>query len=155
MAIFESKYRAPLLYRNRHIATVVPSMYRKIAVTYERQRLELTDGDFLDLDWLGKDRDKLIVLTHGLEGNSQRHYITAIADKFYQQGWGVLAWNCRSCSGEMNRLPRLYSHIDAPDLAEVIKSLEEYSFDKIAIAGISMGGAITLNYMSKFQEHQQ
>jgi predicted alpha/beta-fold hydrolase len=151
MSVIKSKYRAPLLYRNRHIATIVPSMYRAIHVDYERDRLELEDGDFIDLDWLGKGRKKIIILSHGLEGNSQRHYITSIADHFYKKGWGVAAWNCRSCSGEMNRLPRLYSHIDAPDLAEVVDYIAATQRDQIAIAGISMGGAITLNYMSKLQ----
>ena len=125
-------------------------MYRKIALTYDRERLELSDGDFVDIDWLGKGRDKIIILSHGLEGNSQRHYITAMADSFYREGWGVAAWNCRSCSGEMNRLPRLYSHIDAPDLAEVVDYVRG-STSIIALAGISMGGAITLNYMAKLQ----
>jgi predicted alpha/beta-fold hydrolase len=127
-------------------------MYRKIEVSYERERLELADGDFIDIDWLGKGRDRVIVLSHGLEGNSQRHYITAVADYFYKQGWGVAAWNCRSCSGEMNRLPRLYSHIDAPDLADVVDSVVAGGCKQLALAGVSMGGAITLNYMAKYQD---
>jgi len=154
MAIIESQYRAPLLYRNRHLATIIPSIYRKVHVDYERERLSLSDDDFIDIDWLGKGRQEVIVLSHGLEGNSQRHYITAIADLFYRKGWGVAAWNCRSCSGEMNRLPRLYSHIDAPDLAAVIDFVIDQGCEKIALAGVSMGGAITLNYMSKLTNRQ-
>jgi predicted alpha/beta-fold hydrolase len=127
-------------------------MYRKIEISYERERLELPDGDFVDIDWLGRDRANIIVLSHGLEGNSQRHYITSIADYFFKRGWGVAAWNCRSCSGDMNRLPRLYSHIDAPDLAFVVEYIASLIKKNIAVAGVSMGGAITLNYMAKFQD---
>lgn len=127
-------------------------MYRKVPLAWDkRERLELKDGDFVDIDWLGGDRKQIVILSHGLEGNSDRHYITGIADYFYKEGWGVAAWNCRSCSGEMNRLPRLYSHIDAPDLAEVIDYIAP-KCQTLAIAGISMGGAITLNYMAKMPE---
>ena len=153
MAIIESKYTVPFFFRNKHLATILPSMYRKVEVTYVRERLELKDGDFVDVDWLGKGRDKVIVLTHGLEGSSQRHYITAIAKYFYERGWGVAAWNCRSCSGEMNRLPRLYSHIDAPDLAEVVDFVSGSECQKIALAGISMGGVITLNYLIEHKDN--
>ena len=138
MAIIKSKYKAPLLYRNVHVATVLPSMFREVRIDYVRERINLADSDFLDLDWVNKGNDKLIIITHGLEGNSNRHYATGTAKLFSEQGWDVVAWNCRSCSGEMNLLPRLYSHVDAPDLAEVIDHVlrtnrYRYIKDKIEI----------------------
>ena len=64
-------------------------------------------------------RRKLLVLTHGLEGNTARPYIQRPAQYFYQRGWDILAWNCRSCSGEMNRRLRLYFHGEIGDFTEV------------------------------------
>ncbi|WP_311195825.1 hypothetical protein [Antarcticibacterium sp. 1MA-6-2] len=75
-----------------------------------RYRLELKDGDFLDLDRSysekGKSRKILIVL-HGLEGNAKRPYVTGLAKHFTEKGWDVAAVNFRGCSGEMNRLSSL------------------------------------------------
>ena len=152
MAIIESKYKAPFLYRNAHIATVLPSMFREISVDYSRERITLADGDFLDLDWLSKDHDKVVIISHGLEGNSNRHYVAGTAKLFSEHGWDAIGWNCRSCSEEMNLLPRLYSHLDAPDLSEVIAHvLATKKYRQIALVGFSMGGAITLNYLTKLK----
>ena len=50
--LLESSYQPPLLLRNGHAHTVYPHLKRSVPdVTYERERLELNDGDFLDLDW--------------------------------------------------------------------------------------------------------
>jgi uncharacterized protein len=154
MAIIKSKYKAPFLYRNQHIATILPSIFRKVTVAYTRERIDTPDGDFLDIDWLAKGHDRAVILSHGLEGHSHRHYITATAKLFAAQGWDVIAWNCRSCSGEMNLKPRLYSHVDAPDLATVIDHvLEKHNYRRLALVGFSMGGAITLNYLTKMKVH--
>ena len=154
MSIIKSKYKAPFLFRNAHVATVLPSMFREVSADYVRERISLTDGDFLDLDWVNRGNDRIVIVSHGLEGNSYRHYVAGTAKLFSEQGWDAVGWNCRSCSGEMNLLPRLYSHVDAPDLSEVIDHvLATNRYKKIALVGFSMGGAIILNYVSKMKEH--
>ena len=154
MAIVNSKYKPPFLYCNGHVATVLPSMFREVPVDYSRERINLSDGDFLDLDWVNGGNDKIVIISHGLEGNSYRHYVTGTVKLFSEQGWDAVGWNCRSCSGEMNLLPRLYSHVDAPDLSEVIDHiLATNRYQKIALVGFSMGGAITLNYITKMKDH--
>jgi uncharacterized protein len=152
MAIIKSKYKAPFLFRNADVATILPSIFRRVEIGYTRERINTKDGDFLDLDWVTKENDKIVIISHGLEGNSHRHYVTGTAKMFSESGWDAVAWNCRSCSGEMNLLPRLYSHIDAPDLEEVIDHiLATKRYRKIALVGYSMGGAITLNYLTKMK----
>lgn len=154
MAIIKSKYKAPFFYRNGHIATILPSMFREVSSDYSRERINIADGDFLDLDWINGGNDKIVIISHGLEGSSQRHYVTGTANLFSEQGWDAVGWNCRSCSGEMNLLPRLYSHVDAPDLSEVIDHvLSSKRYKKVVLVGFSMGGAITLNYISKMPDH--
>ena len=73
---------------NGHLETIIPSLFHKAPiVNYERQRLELKDGDFIDLDWLLKNNhDRLLIITHGLEGNSERHYVRRTAKYFHDLG---------------------------------------------------------------------
>lgn len=147
MPVIQSLYPNPPLYLfNAHLETIVPSMFRKIGGTYERERLELTDGDFLDLDWMRGKSDKLVIVSHGLEGNSERHYSKGVAHYFRQRGWDALAWNCRGCSGEMNRLPRFYHHGATEDLAAVVDHAIQKKYSHIALVGVSMGGSLSLKY---------
>ena len=142
--------KRPWFLFNKHLETVVPSVFYKIGgVNYQRERLELPDGDFLDLDWLGSAQDKLIIITHGLEGNSERHYVRRPARLFVENGWCALAWNCRSCGGEMNRLPRFYHHGDTDDLATVVDHAVTKGFKTIVLMGLSMGGSMSLKYLGE------
>ena len=136
---------------NGHLQTIIPGVFRKVkAVNYQRERLELTDGDFLDLDWIKNGNKKVVLLSHGLEGSSDRQYIQGAAKLFSKKNWDVLAWNCRSCSGEMNRTSRLYHHGDIEDIGTVINhALANNEYQEMVMVGYSMGGAMTLNYLGK------
>jgi len=150
MPIINSSYHNPPFYLfNSHLETIVPSMFRKIKGTYERERLELPDGDFLDLDWMRGHQDKLVIISHGLEGNSERHYSKGVAHFFYQRRWDALAWNCRGCSGEMNRLPRFYHHGATEDIAAVIDHAIFKKYKQIVLVGFSMGGSMSLKYVGE------
>ena len=140
----------PVWQFNGHIQTIYPSLYRSIPVNYVRERLELPDGDFLDLDWSNNNSDSLVVVTHGLEGDSTRHYVTGMIRAFKTIGFDGLGWNSRSCSGELNRLPRFYHHGDAEDLRAVIEHAKNvHGYKKIFLVGFSMGGSLTLRYLGE------
>ncbi|HHH49767.1 MAG TPA: alpha/beta fold hydrolase [Saprospiraceae bacterium] len=155
--ITKTNYTKPPRFQfNGQIQTIWPAVFRKIkGVEYQRERLELEDGDFVDLDWLerscppsGLKSKRLVILTHGLEGNSGRHYILGAAKFFYQKGWDALAWNCRSCSGEMNRKLRMYNHGEIEDIGAVIHhAIETRQYEEIILLGYSMGGSISLKYL--------
>ncbi len=38
-----------------------------------RQRLELPDGDFLDIDWTALPGTRRVLVLHGLEGSLESH----------------------------------------------------------------------------------
>ncbi|MEM8895586.1 MAG: alpha/beta fold hydrolase, partial [Bacteroidota bacterium] len=149
--ISKSSYRKrPFYLINGHMETVVPSLFRKVkGVEYERERLELEDGDFLDLDWLKGGNERLLIVSHGLEGNSDRHYVKGTAKYFHERGWDVLAWNYRSCSGEMNRLPRMYHHGVTDDLEAVINHGLSQGYKEANLVGFSMGGSTTLKFLGE------
>jgi uncharacterized protein len=149
-------YHPPRWQFNAHIQTIYPSLFRKIPVPYQRERVELQDGDFLDLDWscVGKSHGKkLVIVTHGLEGDSTRHYVTGMVKKMNDNGYDGLGWNCRSCSGEMNRLPRFYHHGDIDDIRFVMNyAIEKYKYEEVIMVGFSMGGSMTLRLLGEKTE---
>lgn len=149
MPLVESNYQPPLFLFNTHVETIIPSLFRKVPGSYERERIELHDGDFLDLDWFSKSGDKLVIISHGLEGNSDRHYAKGMAAYFFTRGWDAVAWNCRGCSGESNRLPRFYHHGVSEDLAAVVDHAVAKNYNHIALVGFSMGGSMTLKYLGE------
>ncbi|MEO0066118.1 MAG: hypothetical protein RI983_1444 [Bacteroidota bacterium] len=148
-----ASFKPPLLQFNGHWQSIYPSLFRKVDFDYaKRERLELSDGDFLDLDWsvTKKKSDKLVIITHGLEGDSGRHYVRGMAKIFSANGYDALGWNCRSCSGEMNRLVRFYHHGDANDLRAVINhSIQQYGYKHIVLIGFSMGGSLTFRAIAE------
>jgi predicted alpha/beta-fold hydrolase len=115
--LLESTYQAPLLLRNGHTHTVYPALKRQVPeVAYVRERLELPDGDFLDLDWSRVGGAKLVMVCHGLEGSSQGAYVRGMVRAFNRRGWDAVALNFRGCSGEPNRLRRFYPSGSSDDL---------------------------------------
>lgn len=150
--IEQSTYtKPPKLLFNSHLETIYPSVFRKVErIQYTRERISTPDGDFLDIDWSKVGSEKLMIISHGLEGSSERHYAKGLAKLFNQAGYDVLAWNNRSCSGEMNLGPVLYHHGASYDLATVILYVEnKHNYDSYYLTGISMGGAQTLKYLGE------
>lgn len=157
MPIVSSSYNPPFLFKNGHYSTVYAGIFRKIDdFEQKRERLELEDGDFLDLDWSfsKKPSQKVVILIHGLEGNAQRAYISGAAKEFNTNGYDVCAINLRTCSGEMNRLFRSYHSGATEDLDAVIQYiLKNKNYPEIYIKGFSLGGNLTLKYLGEDRIH--
>ena len=102
----QSEYNSPsIIHRNRHVSTIYAALFKKFDVPgYTREKLELKDGDFINIDFIINDPKKAVILCHGLEGDSRRTYNNSCADYFHHKGFSVFAWNNRTCGGEMNRL---------------------------------------------------
>ncbi|TAD94972.1 MAG: alpha/beta fold hydrolase [Bacteroidetes bacterium] len=156
MPILKSNYRAPWYFLgNGDLQTILPSNFRKIeGIEYQRERIFTPDQDFLDLDWAKNGSDRLMIFSHGLEGNSSRHYAKGMIKIFKNAGYDGLAWNCRTCSGEMNWKPRFYHHGASDDLACVIDHvLAKNQYKKIVLVGASMGGNLVLKYLGEQKEN--
>jgi predicted alpha/beta-fold hydrolase len=141
----------PFFLFHRHLETLYPSKLRKVPpIDYTRERLELPDGDFLDLDWSKRGSKNLVFVSHGLEGSSDRHYMRGMVRRFNEAGWDAMAWNCRSCSGEMNRLLRMYHHGATEDIKAVMDHVvASTDYEQIVMVGFSMGGSMTLKYLGE------
>ena len=94
MPILASSYaNFPFLYLNGHFETILPSIWRKVAgVTYEREKIDTPDGDFLNLDWSRVGGNRLLIVSHGLEGDSQRHYARGLVKLFRLAMASWLTW---------------------------------------------------------------
>lgn len=151
--LIEAEFHPPFWQFNGHVQTIVPSFFRKIQVPYLRERIILPDTDFLDLDWVKNGNKKLLIVTHGLEGDSTRHYVTGMVKHFCENGFDGLGWNCRSCSGEINSVPRFYHHGDAEDLRFVVEhAIKNHDYEEIFLVGYSMGGSLTLRLLGEKPE---
>jgi len=152
MPIISSTYQGPPAYLfNGHLETIIPSLFRRVkGVSYIREKITTPDHDFLNLDWSKVDGDRLLIISHGLEGDSRRHYAMGLVKQFNLKGIDVLVWNNRSCGGEINLNPILYHHGASYDLETTVEHvLRSHSYKEIFLAGISMGGAQTLKYLGE------
>jgi hypothetical protein len=136
---------------NAHLETIYPALIRRVNLPdYYRERIQTPDNDFLDLDWLLQPSRKLVIISHGLEGNSSRAYIKGMARALFSQGFDVLAWNYRGCSGEINRQLRFYHSGATDDLNTVLDHvLKSNQYDEINLIGFSLGGNLTLKYLGE------
>jgi len=153
MPLLSSDYRPPLHFRSAHLSTIYSGLFRKVdGLDQERERIELPDGDFMDLDWsfTKKPSKKVVILLHGLEGNAQRPYITGSAKAFNEAGINACAVNFRGCSGETNRLYRSYHSGATEDLDAVVQHiLHTKNYEEIYIKGVSLGGNMALKYVGE------
>jgi len=118
-----------------------------------RERWTTPDGDFLDLDFVeGADLrdDVLVLLLHGLEGSSHSGYILQLGRRLRDHDIGAVGLNFRSCSGELNRGPRLYHSGETSDLAWVIDRLRDGRPERrLAAVGVSLGGNVLLKHLGE------
>lgn len=152
-------HRPPSWLPNGHYQSIYPALFRNIKPSYQRERLTTPDDDFLDLDWSyaktkeTKDRagthPPLVIISHGLEGDSNRQYVTGMVKLLTANGYDCLAWNYRSCSGEMNRQLRFYHSGETTDLEFVIQHALAKGYTEISLMGFSLGGNVTLKYVGE------
>lgn len=142
-------YAAPFLLSNRHLNTVFPTLFRRIApALYERERIATPDNDFLDLDFSRTGSRSAVIILHGLEGNSTRVYVTGMVHIFNESGFDTVSMNFRGCSGESNKALRFYHSGETGDLETVINHISPH-YDHIHLIGFSLGGNVMLKYVGE------
>ncbi len=160
--IVHSPFRPAWWLPGAHLQTLWPNLLRRVPHTpLRRERLELEDGDFIDLDWLEPDpvpdesgpadpASPIVLVLHGLEGSSRSHYAQALLLSLRQSGLRAVVMHFRGCSGEPNRLTRGYHSGETSDLATVIHHLQSQHTDSaLAAVGYSLGGNVLLKYLGE------
>lgn len=147
-----NQFSAPWWAKSPHVQTILPVFTKEKKATVERERLELEDGDFIDLDWLAKPQNgqPLLVLIHGLEGSVESHYIRRMLKACQEQNLAAVVHHHRSCSGENNRLARSYHSGDTQDVKFNFSQLRERFPDSPLLAiGYSLGGNVLTKYQGE------
>lgn len=138
-------FHAPPLLGNPHFQTLWSPLLRKQpSLVRYRERLNLPDGDFIDVDWHPNqhtNKSPLVVLFHGLTGSSSSAYMLGMQKAVARLGWQSVAMNFRGCSGRPNRLPRAYHSGDTGDIDYLLKLCRNrYPKRMIFAIGYSLGG---------------
>lgn len=139
------------LFRNPHVATIVPARFRRVKMTpgFTRVRWTTPDQDFIECDLSPHRSDRVVFLVHGFEGDSRRSYMQGMAVCMISHGWDVVMINLRGCSGEPNRLARAYHAGDTGDLEEALSRVRQLrNYSAVGMIGFSLGGNIVLNYLA-------
>jgi len=137
--------------RGPHMQTLWPYLFRRIPhIELKRERIELPDGDFLDLDWTVNDDGPIVLILHGLEGSSNSKYARGLLKAIHDHGWRGVVMHFRGCGGEPNRLPRSYHSGETGDLAHVVDLLRRREPETPLFAvGFSLGGNVLLKWLGE------
>ena len=134
-----------------HLQTLWAALARRPPrLPLRRERIELPDGDFVDLDWAAGPREAMVLVLHGLEGSSRARYSLGMMQAVLERGWGAATLNFRGCSGEHNRLDRSYHSGETGDLDHVVGLLRaRHPGLRIAVVGFSLGGNALLKWLGE------
>lgn len=153
MPLIKSNYNPSFPFKNGHFSTIYSAKLRPSPnLIQQRERIQLLDSDFLDIDWsfAKMPSQKVAILLHGLEGNAQRVYMKGQAKFLNQNGWDAAAVNFRGCSGEANLSYQSYNAGKTDDLEAVINSiLKKDKYTEIVLIGFSLGGNLLLKYLGE------
>lgn len=144
-----SNYKPPWFLKNGHFQSIYQTFFRpEISLKYIRKRLTLEDNDFIDIDTLTNDNQKVALILHGLESGSDRPYMKGMAKILSNNGWDVVCINFRGCSGEVNKKYKSYHSGEYGDLEEVLRHVvKNGNYIKLDIIGFSLGGNVLLKYL--------
>ena len=150
--IVESAFRPHPLLRGAHAQTVLPTLCRPLPrLPLQIERLELPDGDFVDLGWSGsREASRIAVLVHGLTGGFESKYLRGTALRLNAMGWRTVALQLRGAGAEPNRTARYYNHGDTADLRHLWQLLRKrHPQARLAAVGWSLGANVLLNALAQ------
>lgn len=151
--VLTSQFRPPWWATNRHVQTIWPRFFlKRQSFTPQWERLELPDGDFVDLAWGEKHQSAkgVMVLFHGLEGSVNSHYANDMMAVFERQGWITVLMHFRGCSGETNRTTRAYHSGETTDALYLLNWLKDkFPGLPIMAIGFSLGANMLLKLLGE------
>ena len=151
--VVDSTFRPHPLLASAHLQTLASALLRPRPPLHVRaERLELPDGDFVDLGWCGDHNPggPIAVLVHGLTGDFESKYLRGLAIALIARGWRCVLLQLRGGSREPNRVARSYHQGDTADLRylwHLLRRQEPHT--PLAAVGWSLGGNIVLKALAE------
>ena len=148
-------YRSPGWLRGGHAQTIYPYFLPRPSMPLRRERVDTHDGDFWDVDWLDTEAAPdapLVILFHGLEGNSGSHYARNLMRHLAMRRWRGAIPHFRGCGGEPNRLPRAYHSGDHEEVGAMLAYFRSRAAGAMFAVGVSLGGSALLNWIGRAGE---
>ncbi|ROO31419.1 hydrolase [Salinisphaera japonica] len=149
-----SAFKPAFWLANPHAQTVFAAKARPMPRLSPRaERLELADGDFLDLSWIERAdtpaEAPVVIVLHGLTGSLDSKYARGLLARIDAHGGRGVLLHFRG-SAVPNRLPRAYHSGETRDLAYVIDHVRRtYPGAPLAGVGYSLGGNVLLKYLGE------
>ena len=144
---------AGIFLRNPHVQTIWGARCRSIqGSTQTLQRLELPDGDFVDIFWgpSAKEGAPIVVFFHGLEGSKDSPQLVGMRLEMGRRGCQTVVMHHRGCGGVQNRKAAAYHSGFTSDIRYLLRYLRPRSGSLYAV-GISLGGNALLRYLIEDQ----
>ncbi|MCY4154200.1 MAG: hydrolase [Gammaproteobacteria bacterium] len=134
-----------------NLQTLWPYFFRRRPrLDLVRERLELPDGDFVDLCLTANAGAPVVCVLHGLEGCIDSHYVKPLLAAVARRGWHGVFMHWRGCSGTHNRLARSYHSGDTGDIGFLLEQLRRrFPGVPLAVTGYSLGGNALLKYLGE------
>lgn len=150
----QADFMPPRGLTNPHVQTLLPRLLPKPRLARDCEHLELPDGDFVELNWIGPSPSSpqapLFVLFHGLEGSFHSPYARWLLATASRLGWRAVLMHFRGCGSHPNRLPRAYHSGDTADAYWLISELSRrYPKALKVAAGVSLGGNMLLKLVAE------
>lgn len=140
--------------------TIIPSLLRKLMwreYPYVREILETKQGHVC-LDWANSPEEEhesgekkpFVVFVSGITGTSQAPYVIKLVEFFRNKGWNCACYVYRGMDGVKLQTPFTYHAGLSSDLEKIVLHIHsQYPKNQICVVGVSLGGMIAFNSLSK------
>lgn len=151
MPIIQSTYTPARWLSNPHLQTIAASqLFKPALIQTDHERVELPDGDFIDINLSRQSGGEVVAIFHGLAGSVNSNYIQGVWQTLEQAGFRPALMHWRGCSGEPNRLPRAYHSGASDDIRWFVEHLQQRFPDSALYAlGYSLGANALLKYLGE------
>ena len=149
--IVDSKFSPSWWLRNPHLQTIVASkVFKPAKIASSAERIELDDGDFIDINLSTREHGSPVAIFHGLAGCVHSSYIQGVWRSLESAGFRPVLMHWRGCSGEPNRLGRAYHSGASDDIGWFIQYLQQrFAGETLYALGYSLGANALLKYLGE------
>lgn len=145
-----------------HTMLQIMSYLKKL--NYEREYVFLRDGHQINIDWKYLNNEKfdhnnapIILILHGLGGNSQSSYIKRFTNLAINKGYKVAIYNRRWHTDSFvhynNCLP-FPKHVNMEDMEDIVDHINKiFPNNKKYLVGFSVGANLAIKYYEKNKDN--